>query len=410
MKARLTDKWIYILAIVNALLMIILVGYSTNYDSMSYIKAWDESWSKGIIDEFRTPIYPCFLGLMKLIAGKYFLTATMIVQYIIFIISIRYFQKIASGMINSHIVVWWMTLLYAVLPSTSTWANYILTETFALTGIVFLFYNLLVFKHKMNILSVIWITFWLAFLIFLRPAFLYLIPAIAIAWILYLKDNKKCAIYGLIGVALVGILELGYCAKFKERHGVFATSSVSTINDTYTALQYGLMDESYTNNPEYKKFIKEHNGTIVDVPSMVSYMEQYGLNTMNDAVKKSKNSHLVDWSLITIKHFKEASSFSLLHTGAGIFTLTNLITFKHLYFFLFVYFIVLLIKTIKTRKLSKISIILWTTGVGNLLLIMIGAQNAWDRLILPSIPLFMIMFGQAFNYIQLRRDTLRVGY
>ena len=400
MKARLTDRWIYIIAVINAVAMILLVSYFTNFDSTSYIKAWDESWSKGIIDEFRTPVYPCFLGLMKLIAGKYFMTATIIAQYIIFIISIRYFQKTASWMIKSRTVVWWMTLLYAVLPSTSTWANCIITETFALTGIVFLFYNLLVYRHKINTPSVIWVTFWLAFLIFLRPACLYLIPAIAIAWILFLKDNKRNAIFGLMGIVLVGILELGYCAKFKERYGVFATSSVSTINGTYTALQYGLMDESYTDNPEYKKFIKEHNGTIIDVPSIVSYMEQYGLITMNNAVKEAKSSNIRDWCIIALKHFKEASSFTLIITGAGIITLTNLITIKHLYVFLFVYFVILLIKALKTRKLSKISIILWVTGIGNLLLVMIGAQNAWNRLLLPSLPLFMIMFGQAFNYIK----------
>ena len=399
MKVRLTDRWIYIIAVINAIFLIIKYGVDIEFDTTSYIAAWDNSWSKGIIDIFRTPIYPIFLGTLRSVFGNNFMLAVIIVQHFVFLISIYYFKLSLSWNVNSHTVVQWITLVYALLPATSTWANCILTESFAISGIVFLFYNLFSCLHNKKISYTLWVTFWLFILLMLRPAFLYLIPALIIAWLLLIKTNKRLAIIGIAGVCIVGCIEFGYCNLFKERYGIFTPSCVSIYNQQYLAFQDSLMVPTFTNNCGYQQYITEYNGKEIPASSSIN---DYGLITVSNAIHISQQTYTLAWIKHAFMRFGYALTEPLLSAHGGSITLKNFfgLSINIAYIFIITYLIILVYQILHHKKLRITSLILWITVVGNLITVIIGAQNSWGRLLLPSLPLFIIMFGQAFNYIK----------
>ena len=399
MKARLTDRWIYIIAVINSLLLISIWGVEYAGDSYSYLKSWDDSWSKGIMDEFRTPIYPVFLGILKIVFGKHFDIICIILQHCIFIYSIKYFKRILSLKVRSQKVIWWLTLAYVLLPSTSSWANLLLTETFAIVGIVFLFYNIFQFQHNAKLINVCWSVFWFAFLIFLRPASLYLFPAILFAWLLFFKQHKRMATLGFIGICIVGLFEIEYCEKFKERYGIFAPSSVSTINYSWIAFQEGLMDPSFTNDTTYASFIKKYNGRKIPAQKVVKH---FGVITVHNSITASQRSLPIKWISTSFMRFYYASSTWFLAAYSGYGPLTHLfgVSICTLNLFLLIYIILLVWKMKKCHNLYRASLIMWITCVGNLILVVIGAPEEWGRLLIPSLPLTIIMFGQALNYIK----------
>lgn len=404
MKLRLTDKSVYVIAVLNSLLLILIWNAHICIDTSSYISAWDNSWSKGIIDELRTPIYPLFLGLLKAISVNHFYTIAIIIQHCIFLTSVFYFKRILEWNIKSETVVRWITLLYAVLPATSTWASCILTECFAISGVVFLFYNLLKFERHPSVSSVIWSTIWLAFLVFLRPAFLYLIPACLIAWALFFKKNIILSLCGIAGVVIVSVSECVYCEKFEDRYGIFAPSSVGVINQSWMAFRDGLVKSEYTDNLELKEYIE--SADFSDPDTYVPTIDKYGLTTMASVVDASKRDQPVEWIRKVLGRFYQASQFPFLAAYAGYTTITDMIgiNINSLYLFLIVFSVILVVTGIRKRKIYQIPTLLLLTILGNLVTAVIGAQNEWGRLLLPSLPLFIVLVGRAINYIKIVRD------
>ena len=402
MKARLTDRWIYIIAVINAVLLICIWGVFpiSCWDSTTYINAWDNSLSQGRIDFIRTPVYPIFIGIIKFLFNSHYLLATIIIQHLIFIVSIYYFKEILLWKIKSRQIVNWMTIVYILIPATSTWANCILTESLTMSFIVFLIYCICTFQQKAHIQYVLYITLWLFLLIFIRPACLYLIVALTITWFFFFKHHRKLAIFGLCGIILVGVLEIGYCFKFKNEFGQFTPSSVSTMNQTFIAFNAGLMKSSYTNIPEYKEYIEKNNNKEI---SMAEPIVLFGLTTVHESILASKKEQPFLWFKQIIAHFRDSTKISIIAADYGSNILREILSINMniLYIFLVIYLLAIIYLTVKRRHIYIFSSIIWITCFGNVLLVIFGAQSEWNRLILPSMPLILIMFGQALNYIKL---------
>lgn len=396
-----TDTTIYLIAIINSILLIIVFGvYSQDWDTYSYIDAWDNSLAHATIDKLRTPIYPLFIGICKFIFGTNYMLACIIFQHIVFIISIHYFKQMLAWKVNSSKIVTILSLIYILLPSISSWANCLLTELFALVGIIFLFYNIFAFQHKAKLQNILCSIFWLAFLIFLRPAFIFLFPAITIALLLMYNVKKRTVIIGVVGIALVGFAEVLYCIKYNDLYGIFAPSSVSTINQSYIAFEKRLIDTTDTDDTEFQECILENKGKKI---FPITIIESYGLATVQQAVSSSQNRLPVLWGKNILLRIRKAASYSYMSTHSGSRIINEMLTINIniLYIFLFVCFIFIIYRYISIRKLYITFTILWITIFGNLSTVIIGAQDEYGRLLVPTIPLILIMIGQAFNYIKI---------
>lgn len=395
MKFKFNDKTLFILAAFNAFVLIISKGVVFAEDSESYLNAWQDSLSQGYIDSTRTPTYPLILGALKAIAGPQLSQLCIILQYIVFLISVWVFHKITLQILPSVTIGRLLTLIYALLPFTCNWASSILTESFAISVSVFLFYHLLKFFYAPSLGHILWGTLWLTFLIFLRPACLYLLPVCFIASAMYWRLSPKLSLCGLLGVLTVSLLEYGYCSKYEERFGIFAPSNVSTVNFTYLAFRDGLMKPEYTNSLAFQTFIEQYDNS-----EPISYcpfptIEEYGLTTVAHAIQNSQRDQTTKWIYNAIGRFGEATHF--FHHS-----------FVILYIFLIFFTFTLLRRALIHRQFYPIPTLLLIATLGNLFTAIIGAQGEWLRLITPSFSLLILMTG--FFPLLLRKVPLPSYY
>lgn len=395
MKFQFNDKIIIILAAINALVLIVTKGVVFAEDSESYINAWQDSLSQGHIDFTRTPTYPLILGALKVIAGPHLSQLCIVLQYIVFLISVWVFRKITLQIFQSSTIGRWLTLIYALLPLTCNWASSILTESFAISGSVFLFYHLLKFFHTPSWQHVLYGTLWLTILIFLRPAFLYLLPVCLIAWVMYWRRSPKLSMYGLLGVLAVSLLEYGYCSKYEERFGIFAPSNVSTVNFTYLAFRDGLMKPEYTDNAAFRTFIEQYDNSEPILYCPFPTIEEYGLTTVAHAIQTSQQDQTAQWIRKAIGRFGEAAQF--FHHS-----------FVILYIFLILFTFTLLRRTLIHRQFYPIPTLLLIATLGNLFTAIIGAQGEWLRLITPSFPLLILMTGLFLPHLPQGSPSLNI--
>ena len=401
---------IYACAIASSIILILGWGVQETFDSSTYISAWD-SFANGKIDMLRTPVYPVFLGVMKIIFGEqFFCMGAICMQHIIFLFSLRYFYRLALTITNSGKIALWITLFYGVFSCITTWNNFILTESFAISGIVFILYLVQQLSEKRSFIYALHFTILLSLLVLLRPALVYMLPVLGVTWILMAIKNRKrnIALSGVLSVAIASLSLLAYMKAFEKEYGIFASSSINTINQVCIAHDYDLLNAEVIEDPQlrkdiidpqFKKDILEHR-----------LWDRYDLKTINGAIMASNKSQPMKYIQKCFGRLYRSAqlSFFYIYTDIpGISTLLDIVgfNFNTIYLFLIIYTIIVLYWTLKKRKLPLISALMYMFSVSNIIVAIVGAQSEWNRLILPSFPLFLLMLGQICT-IFVRRPIL----
>ena len=396
---------LYILSVIFSFLLIFVWGVIETPDSQTYISAWS-SLANGKLDILRTPIYPIFLHLMSFLFNKEGLLATICFQHLVFLISICFFIKILRLFIKKENIIFWITALYALFPAVNTWGNCILTESFAISGLVFLIYLTFRLIQRVSIASITLFTIQLLVLLLLKPAFIYLLPIcfVLFVYLFFHKSYRLGGALGLIGVFFASLICVGYMQEFKREYGVFSFSNVSTINNFYIARQYGIIDPSTITDTRLKKDIDSLylvNGSIVTDPQVlweesVSIVNSYPLDTISSELSLMTRNKTKAYILGVFDRFIQASKSLLFITP--IWNLSRFFAFGlfigNLFIFLFIYSLFICIWTIKRRYIPWKSLFLYMLGLSNIIVSIIGAQNEWSRLIFPSCPIWLIFFGQ----------------
>lgn len=421
------NKYLNIILTVGAIisvLMIILKGVWIFPDSSSYIRAWD-LYSNFEIDSLRTPVYPIFLGVIKTIFGSnLFQIVAIIIQHIVFLCSVAFLYKMAKWFIHSEKIVFILTLLYTIVPAfIICWNNAILTESFAISGMVFLMYVTISMLKEFSFTKLFLHTALLLIMIFLRPALVYILPVFAVSWLyfIFVKKERKLGFAALSSVVIVSLCLLSYMKVFENRFGIFASSIVNVNNQLFIARQYGLLDpdeisdkqlkeaviQSYKDNGEY---IREHSKMKI----VYKDIWPFDIKAKNEAINKSYKAHPLKVAKKSIVRLLLASDWSMTgysdHFVNGPSEINRLFDWgfklKHLFFMLFIYGFILIYVLIKKNTFPFFSILFFMLGVSNIIVAVVGAQAEWSRLILPSMPLYLIMFGQFFNFTEIKSKPL----
>lgn len=238
---------IYLIAVVEALFCFIFPGLvNDDYDTWTYFDTWKFyflSRPETFIDSYRTPVYPLFMSLTSL-DGLLPLTSIAFAQWIVFILVIPWFRRLAHMLVRSESITFWMTLFYVAYWGVIDVNYWIRTESLSQSFLILFVYHTIRAMRKPKKKSLVWSAFWLLILVFLRPAFLYL-PPIYIAVCLYIMArNRRKGLMGLLGASVVCGIIYGYAAAFEHRHGFFAISDVSDYNNYYRLVQYDIIDAS----------------------------------------------------------------------------------------------------------------------------------------------------------------------
>lgn len=412
-------KTIYILATIHCIILFVHCGRQWYSDTLSYIAAWDVI-SNFQIDMWRTPVYPLFLGIIQFIFGpEHYLLYGTIIQHIVFLISIYYFHQLATDLIKSQTIALSATAFYALYPCIATWNCYMITEPFAIYGTIFMLYCGYRAYQKDSYTYILGYAFWTLFLVFLRPAQVYILPVFFVGWLLllYKKNNLKKVVYGgLATVLTTSILLLCYSFCYQNKFGIISPSGIGVINKYYISRMEGILKPEYTNNEGLKhylqKTINEHgqkysNGTDHDL-----YMETeeaiytYGLKEVSDLVKNTEMNNIDLLLKGTIQRFHKAANDKVfetyLHKWRNVTDIFG-INIKVIYWILIFYPFFILGWIIMNRQTPWFTIILYMLGTSHLFLIIFACQNVWDRLILPATPIYIILIGLLFKNITLRK-------
>lgn len=411
---------IYILSILNCIYLITVYGWQWHPDTASYVRAWD-SFSQLEIDMWRTPVYPVFLGIAKGVLGNsHFLFYCTIIHHCIFLISIYYFYRILYIITGFRQVSLYLTAFYALYPCIATWNCYAITEPLAIYGMIFLIYCALIAYKKQTTLHLIGFAIWSLFLVFLRPAQMYILPVFIVSWILlYLKDRRltKTVIGGIIAVIFTTSLLIAYCTAFYYQHHIFSPSGIGVINKYYLARIEGNITADNTPNEKFKSFInksiEEHGVRYTGGSDEDLYTESeeaisiFGLREVSNTVTPSSPNVFRMYKEF-IQRFHKAANDKLFATY--IHQLRNItdiigVRLNIVYIILIIYSFILASWIFKMKSIPWFSITLFMLGFSHLFVIIYACQNVWDRLITPALPIYLFILGQLMSTFKLRRES-----
>ena len=408
-KKYLRLRYTYTLSIVYCIFL--LYKYRLQYfaDTLSYLSAWD-MLIDGHIDEWRTPVYPLLLGIFKFIFGNSkYLQYIVLFQYIIYFISIKYFHRLTNAITQNSVISFSFTSIYALFPCIPALNSYIQTESIAVSCTIFYLYSLLLLYQKDCITHWIITFFWILFLVFLRPVFIYLLPIIFAGGFLFvIKKNRslKYIVSRLLGYAIVCILFIVYVICFKNNYGIYSLSGISTINKYWIARTAGAVDPMIQydiNNPEpiCKRIVYGEIRKPVDVFYEAEVaISIYGLKQFSDYVNYNIMKNRSLYFKRIIRNFIDAANYRLFEqTCTCPSILKSLrICILSVYILLFVYLFVLTKFMIIRKTISIFSCLLYMIGFSHLFVIIVGSPGDYSRLILPAIPVYLIMISQLINY------------
>ncbi len=382
-------------------------------DSYSYISAID-TLLNGEPDVLRTPVYPLLLGMMRMIFPVSFVNIAVIFQYAVFFLSIFYFHKICVFFFRSPVFSFFTTLLYACHPYVALWSSYILTESLASSGLVFWLWFLIDYyqKRKYGALSGSLVVTFL--LIFHRPSFLYLIPFLLIFWG-YQMYKEKCSVRswtGLLGTVLCVLCMAVYSSWFSGVYGVRMMSEVSVINEYNILRERDLLEldgvsDAFRNDMANFDAVAEK-----DYFKEYFYLSAtYGLSEMKRVTSQSLKMNYPEYLTKTEKQISVIAKTPLLihcheiDTNYFPYRIVKILSFKvkfgFLYVVLWLSLLVYIVKMVTTKKLPCVSLFVWGLVWANYVVILLGAQAEWARLMMPSYPLIFLLTAQLISCVKI---------
>lgn len=410
-KKKIYFYFLLAISVFTAIYFLSCKGVLYSNDSQSYIDAWYTSYSKGNIDINRTPVYPLIIGLAETIGGKaHMMFIVILMQNLLFCIASLYFYKIAFITTKSSIAAFFATLLLIILPPYSLFRNEILTESFAFSGLILITYNIIAVYEGRSLWNFLGLAFWLLFLVFLRPALVFLLPVLTVAFLLMILKRKELwrkACLGLFIVIVVSSCLFFYMAEFKKNYGVFTMTNVGLINDSYMMLQDGTLDPQKTSDRKMSFLISEIYKTYGQEPNKKYFMNGlwsssffdyartiHNLSEWNKTIQESKTFSNQVEGFITRFYYNWIKDKWFIESDRPIIASYINMAFICGYLLVFLYGFCLLVYMIAYKSIPYKSFLLLMIGGSNIIVVLVGAQSEFGRLVYPSKFIYLIMMTQ----------------
>lgn len=380
-----------------------------------------ETVFNGIPDWFRTPVYPTLLASLKWIFGEgLYLWAAIIIQHLVFLCSVVCLYRICQIAIPNDSISFWITFFYAVYPYISSLNSYIVTESFSISGSIFLIYLAQRLKEEGKWRDALLFALQLVVLLLLKPAVVYLVPLFIVLWgyTFFIKGKKRNALLGVAGVIIAGLCLVFYMQAFKKQYGVFSTSVVSTLNNYHIARTYGLLKPELIEDPavraDLEKSIEINGECPKDIYLLyneaVQMVQDHSMQTIGHEVSSCMRYSPLNSLKALISRLYSSADDPLLVKGIDASQWGHLFCFhiSTLYLFLVIYTILLILWFVRLRSIPWLTALIYMVGVSQIVVSVIAAQWDWGRLLLPALPAYLLMIGQVCQLITIKNlDSLQ---
>lgn len=174
-------------------------SYVMTPDSNTYTITYRGHIFKGELDYERTPAYPYFTKIVKVIGGEEdWFNNIAIAQKLLFLVTIVLFYYCMRLITKNRILLTIFTVIFGVCPYLILWNVLVLTEAISIFEITLLSYITIKYLKKPSNLLAFSMGIIILFMIMTRPSFIYLLPIYILFWILKFfidKRRKKKSLY-----------------------------------------------------------------------------------------------------------------------------------------------------------------------------------------------------------------------
>lgn len=406
---------LYYALLLSVLILAFLIcrgGFAQEWsDTLSYIEAWDNSYSHGELDYFRTPLYPMLIGGAKLFFGSHWGICLVILQLITFYGCGILFSRMMLNVIPNRKVALVCVFIYFLFIPTLKLIPMLGTELFAFSIQSAWIYCAWRFLQCPSWRYGIIITSLTFLAVMLRPTFILLPVAVTCLFAVgvWLKKYRKTVLLLLLTNIPIAAVYFPYTHRMEQLYGVNTISIVSSVNLYFMARQYNdIYPELLPDNPEAVKVMKMFPKTGdpishdygITMWNEINYLENTGIMThkqMQDYADAMKSNYPSRWYGNIGKRIVES-----FRTASPPRTAFN-------YLIPLIYGLLFLIAWVKYRRLAIFNLLLTIVGGGYLLTILLFAPFDFARLFMPALPIYILMFGQLLSCISFKpfRFSLR---
>lgn len=399
------------------------IGYiSYNTDSATYWLA-AQNLFKGLIDDYRTPLYPLILKLIEGFGKDFVFENTIIFQQIVSFTSIIPFYILTKKWFKNRIFSFIASLVYGCHRSVLQIIYGIFAESLLISFFVFFLYFFYSFITRPSIVKWVGLNLFVFLMVMLKPICVILYVVLFVVGIaLYIYDpkfkEKKFSLTKILSGFFVGIILLiGFCTTNKVQNDYFGISTVSHDNNLAnvilsqayneipdenlvsiidTARYYGHYYSIYYLNNDYEKYRKsfaafppqyEFSESMLGVQRIPANSQGYNRKNLAPLVKKAMCSKV---------YFNYIIRDFFLFSNSVMFSIKGYIIYLLIYFEL----VLVLYQLVFKKETDWMRIFVLLTGMGLLFASILGGINdvTRERVLLPVLPFLIIMFFDLINY------------
>jgi len=386
-----------------------------NSDSVDYFASIDVF--KGIVDLYRTPVYPYILRAFEYLSKGNFIRNLFLFQQIISFFSIVLFYFIAKKTVKNKYLIILTTIFYGCWRQLISQNVNINPECLCIVGSTFFLFLVVKYIETPTKQIAFLIGFFPFILIMLKPIYLIslcLVFLFFIARIVFLRE-KKMIYWGLLGwvIAFAGVL--GYCEMNKSHHGEFVLSKIVFENSIAKVIISGAYKQG--GDQELIAVIDSTKGKGFYFSTYYlnnEHMDDYSFNLKKfpsylpptDDMLFCKNTpNVVNYSYARMSLFVKKSQHSMVYFKYIIQRMFNILwAFQRIFILLFLELIILGYVFIKQNKIAWMEWLCVLFVVGQCFSILIGGIYDIGRMLIPSYPFILLL---AASFLEILVFSLR---
>lgn len=388
-----------------------------SFDTKYYFLAGEKFWN-GEIDCLRTPIYPLLLKILQVLFGSTHIYASItIFQSFVYLLSLISMRRVI-GLTIHNTKLQLVLLFFYVSCIAPGWCNELTTESLSISGCIIITDLVFSIIYRPSIIKVITCHIVLLILVFLRPTFILFFAIFPIIWLnqMWVVPQRKIYLIALTLTICSIACFVGYGKFYERQYGKFGVSTTFVFNKIYDAHRGGYWDPNAVDNIVSKQWIEtidnNYDGTydytyrlITESPDVLSYIN----NGCDEMILKHKQEHLrYRISLFASSFDKRLLAAVNTHTAFSsiLFVFSLFLSFPLSLFYLIVVIssIAIGINVLKKRRIPIIAFFIIITILAQTVGIVLTTSDAYERVLLPIYPLFVILMGMIYEKIVLWFD------